>query len=377
MRVITLGIGAAMGLCLLCGPFVLKTSAQSQAVTQSEAASVTPEQARTLQRAEQWHDAAQAWRSVTAEHPENGEAVFNLGYCLHMAGRLDEAMAAHRRAATFAEYTGIATYNIACVHALQGRPAEAIDALEASRAAGFGIHLAREDADFASMRDDPRLAALLSTSAPRGVMGRLQMLAGQARTLYSVYAPQVEEDLQALLGDAETQAQSLLGRVMHDDTLGPIAARVMSWVRGSGGAAVEESSGPTSVPSLRDAQRLQQAQDWRSAAVAYGAVASREPDNAPAAFGHAYCLHMSGDHKAAITAHKRAASFKQFEGIALYNLGCAYALTGDPDAAFAALEASSRAGFDVGASMAADTDLESLRDDPRFAVLKARVTGGL
>lgn len=57
----------------------------------------------------------------------------------------------------------------------------------------------------------------------------------------------------------------------------------------------------------------------------------------------------------------------------LYNLGCAYALMGRKDAAFAALDKAIQKGFANGALLESDADLESLRSDPRFADLKSRV----
>jgi hypothetical protein len=50
----------------------------------------------------------------------------------------------------------------------------------------------------------------------------------------------------------------------------------------------------------------------------------------------------------AIEAHQKAATFDDYHAIALYNLGCAYALTAR-----------------------SDSDLDSLRDDPRFKELLA------
>ena len=80
-----------------------------------------------------------------------------------------------------------------------------------------------------------------------------------------------------------------------------------------------------------------------------------------------YALHADGDLERAIKAHKKAASFESFRGIGLYNLGCAYALTGQTDKAFEALRASGEAGFTLPGRIEGDPDLDSLRDDPRLA----------
>lgn len=345
----------------------------------------TVQDAQRLQRAERWEEAAAAWGAIAGREPENGQAVFNLGYCLHAAGRLDEALEVHLRAAGFEEYRGIALYNAGCAHALMGNAEAAIKALTASQAAGFSLQNAREDSDLDSLQGDPRFEALLarSQSAP-GFVQRLQQVAMQARMLYIQYAPEVRQNLDAMRIGAEEHAQTLMERVMRDERLGPLAMRALRFVQGreaAGGAgagpAQEGGAASAPVPSLRDAQRLQQARDWGAAASAYAAVLESEPENVAAVFGHAYCLHMGGDYGAAIEAHKRAATFPQVRGLALYNLGCAYALTAQADKAFEALKASHEAGFDMADLLKTDADLDSLREDPRFELLVIEVGGGL
>ena len=57
----------------------------------------------------------------------------------------------------------------------------------------------------------------------------------------------------------------------------------------------------------------------------------------------------------------------------MYNLACTYALAGRTDEAFAALDQSVDAGWRQRGWIENDSDLESLRDDPRFQVLLDRV----
>lgn len=56
-----------------------------------------------------------------------------------------------------------------------------------------------------------------------------------------------------------------------------------------------------------------------------------------------------------------------------YNLGCVRALAGDDDAALDALEQAALLGYDDAGWMAADADLASLRENPRFLALLARL----
>jgi tetratricopeptide (TPR) repeat protein len=345
----------------------------------------TVPEAQQLQRAERWEDAATAWAAIFEREPENGQAVFNLGYCLHASGRLEEALEMHRRAAGFDEYHGIALYNIGCAHALLGDPETALRALSASQAAGFSLDNALQDSDLDSLHADPRFQTLLTQSPPStGILQRIQRVAGQAKMMYSMYAPELRRNLDAARGEAEMQAMSLFGRIMQDERFGPIAMRAMQFVQSRQSAGAPEATTAESAPaagspaqSLAAAQRLQGSQDWVAASTAYAAVLESDPDNAAAAFGHGYCLHMAGNYVAAIEAHKRAAEFQQFKGISLYNLGCAYAITGKPDLAFKALEGSHEAGFDLEDYLKTDADLESLRKDPRLNLLQIKVEGGL
>ena len=55
-----------------------------------------------------------------------------------------------------------------------------------------------------------------------------------------------------------------------------------------------------------------------------------------------------------------------------YNLGCSYALTGQADRAFEALDRAVELGYRDTAWMRKDDDLASLRDDPRFSRLLQR-----
>ena len=82
---------------------------------------------------------------------------------------------------------------------------------------------------------------------------------------------------------------------------------------------------------------------------------------------------MNKDYEKAIEAHKMAATFEQFRATSLYNLACAYALTGQTTQAIDALTASKEAGLDIAQAAASDSDLDSLRKDRRFIML---VTGG-
>ena len=121
-------------------------------------------QARSLQRAGDYEGAAQAWRAVLETAPQSPVAWYNLGYSLHAAGKLEEALAAHETAAGFPAIEATARYNAACAHALLGDAEAAFAALERAIAAGFtNASLAQSDPDLESLRADERFAPLIES----------------------------------------------------------------------------------------------------------------------------------------------------------------------------------------------------------------------
>jgi len=133
-------------------------------------AAVTPEQAERLFRAQDWPKAIAAFQYLTKTDPEKGLYWGRLGHCLHAAGRLDEAMPIHEKAASFPDTRASAIYNIACIHAMRNEKDDAFRQLNAAFDAGMTQRYYYEnDADLANVRSDARFAALLQriTAAER------------------------------------------------------------------------------------------------------------------------------------------------------------------------------------------------------------------
>ena len=333
----------------------------------------TVEEARALQQAGQWNEAADAWRHNTQQDPDNGTAWFNLGYCLHAAGRLEEAIEAHGKAAGFEEYHGIALYNLGCAYALSDRPDAAIEALTGAQAAGFHLRgRVGGDADLDSLQGDPRLEALLDRE-PAGVGGVVQRAVAGVRQFIQQKAPGAGRQVSGLLQHVTQVAHGVLARlherIAGDERFAVIAQMLQQWLGRGDGADAGAPRTAAAATSIDEARRHQQAGEWNEAVAAYEAVIAENPDDAATWFGFAYCLHMSGDYEKAIEAHRTAATYEPYTGISLYNLACAFALTGRADQALEALEDARAAGFDLAAPMRSDSDLDSLRDDPRFAEL--------
>jgi len=119
--------------------------------------------ANALYEAGKYAEAVEAFKAITEAHPDNGEAWFKLGYCLHASGRLDEALVAHAKAAEFPQYRPVALYNLGCAHALKGNADAAFEALNKSIDSGFdNLKQLQEDTDLTSLRADPRWAPLVA-----------------------------------------------------------------------------------------------------------------------------------------------------------------------------------------------------------------------
>jgi tetratricopeptide (TPR) repeat protein len=138
---------------LLSGLFAFSSPAQDP-VQLREAAQAAVESGK-------WEDAASSFRKLTEVEPKEGRNWQMLGYSLHAAGKLDEALAIHMKATEFKGVAGIAAYNVACVHSLKGDKDKAFEWLGKSVTLGFADpgQLAG-DTDFDNLRKDPRWAEL-------------------------------------------------------------------------------------------------------------------------------------------------------------------------------------------------------------------------
>lgn len=107
--------------------------------------------------------AAAAWRAILDKDPGNGTAWYRLGLALHSLGRYDDAAVAAERATKSPAIAPKAFYNLACARALQGRPSEAIAALEKAVEAGYrGKQALEADSDLEAIRSEGRFKALLA-----------------------------------------------------------------------------------------------------------------------------------------------------------------------------------------------------------------------
>lgn len=129
-------------------------------------------------------------------------------------------------------------------------------------------------------------------------------------------------------------------------------------------------SAATRRPTMAEADELYRREQYREAAAAYRSIVEFAPGNAMAWLNLGSALQSAGRLDQALQVHHQVATIPGLEPTGFYNAACAYARLGNPDRAFEFLRRAQDAGFLGLDVIRADPDLQSLRDDPRFAELR-------
>jgi len=119
-------------------------------------------------------------------------------------------------------------------------------------------------------------------------------------------------------------------------------------------------------PSMEEANKLFQAQNWEKASQAYEAITTREPANALAWLQLGLTRHSLQQYERAVAAYEQAEKLQFALPRTRYNLACAYSLMNQKEKAFAWLDKALAANLGWVEMLKTDTDLANLRDDPRF-----------
>ena len=124
----------------------------------------------------------------------------------------------------------------------------------------------------------------------------------------------------------------------------------------------------------QEAEKAFSNEDWKLASEKYAEFLDMREDNEGSIwFRFGYALHSQGKYEEAMRAHREAAEFARYAPTARYNLACALALTGKPDAAINELESALDEGFlSRSRSIEEDEDFVSILGDPRFKKLAER-----
>jgi tetratricopeptide (TPR) repeat protein len=143
-----------------------------------------------------------------------------------------------------------------------------------------------------------------------------------------------------------------------------------------GALAAQQAQAPDKTVLRKEAEGAFAARDFEKAAELLAQLVEIEPKDASAWHRLGYSLHAQGKLDEALQAHLKAAEFPATKSLGTYNAACVYALKNDKDKAFELLGKAVDAGFSQTDTLDNDTDMDSLRDDPRFADIQKRVREG-
>jgi hypothetical protein len=115
-----------------------------------------------------------------------------------------------------------------------------------------------------------------------------------------------------------------------------------------------------------EADALFQAKKWPEAVKVLEEITAADPSNGRAWFRLGYALHSMEQYERAIVAYQKAPGISK-NPVVLYNLACAHARLKQIDKAFEWLNKALNAGFTQLSMLKTDPDLDSMREDPRFA----------
>jgi tetratricopeptide (TPR) repeat protein len=118
--------------------------------------------------------------------------------------------------------------------------------------------------------------------------------------------------------------------------------------------------------SAQEAQNYFGQQDWAKAAAAYEQIVRANPHNGQYWQNYGFALHSLKRYDEAIKAWARSVDLGYQPATGLYNLACANSLAGRKDEALTWLEKAGDAGFSQEEAIRTDSDLDPLRQDPRF-----------
>ena len=121
-------------------------------------------EARKLTTERKWNEAVLAWEQVTDRNPVNGEYIANLADAYYNSANYTKAIEAYKKQIeTGYGLAYVAVYNIACCYALAAKKELALEWLQRSFDMGFRSYThAQNDADFKSIRNDPRFLKILA-----------------------------------------------------------------------------------------------------------------------------------------------------------------------------------------------------------------------
>lgn len=149
-----------------------------------------------------------------------------------------------------------------------------------------------------------------------------------------------------------------------------LAAPPSSAAQSAAQRSAQAASPSAFLKTLEQARARSAAKDWPAAAALWEQVVAANPVEGGFWTSLATARYAAKDYRGAIAAYQKSVALGAGSPeISAYNIACAYALLGEPDPAFAWLERALALRFLDLDLLRTDTDLASLRGDPRLARL--------
>ncbi|MEZ5962642.1 MAG: tetratricopeptide repeat protein [Planctomycetota bacterium] len=147
----------------IASTFLLALFAAAPCAQGTETTTATRDAADAAVAAGNWEAAIASFRKLVEANPKDAKSWHMLGYALHAAGDLDEALKVHVKATEFPEVAPVASYNAACVYALRGDKVHALEWLAKAAERGFaGADHMAEDTDMDVLRSEPRYKEIVA-----------------------------------------------------------------------------------------------------------------------------------------------------------------------------------------------------------------------
>lgn len=365
------------------------------------------------------------------EYGDDGESWYERAHSYYMRGRFDKAGRAYDNAAKFGYNRATAYYNAGCSWALAKQPDAAIKSLQASFDEGFeDLDMYGSDEDLNSLRQDPRFKKLMTqvqnsdeaTQEKRAAGREYDRLAASkdiddgewnavgvdllrvgdydkaSLAFDNEFKQSRNEDEDAIYNKA--CARALAGKT--DEAL-----KLLDQSIAAGSVDPDHMAEDADLTSLHKNKKFDQLIDlaedleldfpgfkgnsswningkhishgiwddekhWAKVLPRFQDMAKKHPTYARAWFNLGYAQLKSGNAAACTPNFQKALDMGYKPSTMMYNLACSTAQEGKTDIAFAWLDKSEKAGFEVRNSARWDEDLDPLRADNRWRELKKK-----
>ncbi len=361
---------------------------------------------------------------LAAPRRESGSDWYSRGMRNHENGHYDEAIAAFRKAIDLGYREDASAYNIACGYALKGDKDHAFEWLRKAASYGFDVEGYLDDDDLDSLRSDPRWkdlrkdarAARRDAKKSEGDHAAARydrLVAAGAKDGPALYRTGMDllnagrYDLSEKAFRASAAAGNRVSASYYNAACALARAGKKSEALDTLRKALEEGyddprhmERDDDLEDLHGDKRFSDLLDladdlaldagvegflgnfmphtsrsaWRGETARYEKVAKAHPELGRAWFNLGYAQLMGDRPEEAVDSFGKALERGYRKPTTLYNLACSEARSGNTDRAFDRLNQAIDAGFDAADRMRDDSDLDSIRKDPRFkqALRRAR-----